>query len=103
MPKKIKILYTIPNFITAGLGFNREKYSPAVCVLKKGGKLDKEIEKLGIPLLEAPFTVPVKPYAFFLGKAWKAAQHFRHHKFDLWHSFHYLDDGGLLSDRTYGD
>lgn len=101
MPPKKSILFTIPNFITAGLGYivfdilkrlNRDKYSPAVCVMKKGGKLDKEIEKLGIPLLVAPFTVPVKPYTFFLGKAWKAAQNFRHHKFDLWHSFHYLDD-----------
>ncbi|MBW6474220.1 MAG: hypothetical protein K0B14_13930, partial [Anaerolineaceae bacterium] len=73
--RKIKILYTIPNFITAGSGqvmmniitrLNREIFEPAVCVSKKGGKMDREVEAMGIPFLEAPFTIPAKPYASLL-------------------------------------
>ena len=101
MQRKKSILFTIPNFITAGSGqvvlnivknLDRNKFSPAICVLKKGGKKDQEIEELGIPFLEAPFTVPAKPYHSLFWRARRAAQEFKAHDFDLWHSFHYLDD-----------
>jgi glycosyltransferase involved in cell wall biosynthesis len=97
----IPILFTIPNFITAGSGremlniverLDRTRFAPAVCVLRKGGNLDREVEKFGIPFLEAPFTVPVLPYHTFPVRAWRAAQVFRPHRFALWHSFHYSDD-----------
>lgn len=95
------ILFTIPNFITAGSGqallnivarLDRSRFAPAVCVMKKGGELDREVERLGIPLIEAPFTVPAQPYARLLPRAWRAAQAFRPYRFTLWHSFHYADD-----------
>ena len=98
---KIKILYTIPNFITAGSGqvmmnivlrLDRDLFEPAVCVSKKGGKMDREVETLGIPFLEAPFTIQTKPYVTLLPRAWKAAQTFKPHHFDIWHSWHYIDD-----------
>ena len=66
----VRILFTIPNFITAGSGramlniverLDRKHFAPTVCVLKKGGNLDKEVERLGIPLLEAQFTIPAFP------------------------------------------
>jgi len=50
------ILFTIPNFITAGSGsvmlniverLDRSKYAPAVCVMRKGGALDEKVEELG--------------------------------------------------------
>ena len=97
----IPILFTIPNFITAGSGramlniierLDREKFAPAVCVMRKGGDLDREVERMGIPFIEAPFTVPAKPYSTLLLRAWKAAQVFRPYRFVLWHSFHYSDD-----------
>lgn len=98
---KIPILFTIPNFITAGSGramlniierLDREKFAPAVCVMRKGGDLDKEVERMGIPFIEAPFTVPAKPYSTLPLRAWKVAQVFRPYCFVLWHSFHYSDD-----------
>jgi glycosyltransferase involved in cell wall biosynthesis len=101
MMRKIKILYTIPNFITAGSGqvmmniitrLNREIFEPAVCVSKKGGKLDQEVEAMGIPFLEAPFTIAAKPYVSLLPRAWQSAQAFKPYQFDLWHSWHYVDD-----------
>ncbi len=97
----IPILFTIPNFVTAGSGramlniirrLNRVKYSPAICVMRKGGMLDLEVERMGIPFLESEFTVPAQPYMGLLSRVKKAAQVFRPFGFQLWHSFHYSDD-----------
>jgi glycosyltransferase involved in cell wall biosynthesis len=97
----IRILFTIPNFITAGSGaamlqviarLDRKVFEPAVCVLKRGGELDAEVEAMGIPLLEAPFLVPARPYWSLAWRAWRAAQLFQPWRFDIWHSFHYKDD-----------
>lgn len=99
--KPVKILYTIPNFITAGSGgamlniikrLDKDKFSPAVAVLKKGGKLDAEVEQLGIPFIETQFTLEPKPYLTLLPRARSAGMIFRPYHFDLWHSFHYADD-----------
>src|SRR3989338_8218781 len=101
MSKLTPILFTIPNFITAGSGramlniierLDRSKFAPAVCVMKKGGDLDKEVERLGIPFIEAPPTIAAKPYVTFFFRAWKASRVFKPYRFRLWHSFHYSDD-----------
>lgn len=101
MSSPTPILFTIPNFITAGSGqamlniierLDRDRFAPAVCVSQKGGTLDREVERLGIPFIEAPFTVPAQPYPTLYWRARAAAQVFRPYGFALWHSFHYLDD-----------
>lgn len=101
MPEPVPILFTIPNFITAGSGrallnivarLDRRHFAPSICVQRRGGSLETEIERLGIPLIEAPFTVPAQPYRSLLWRAWKASQPLRPYGFRLWHSFHYLDD-----------
>ena len=65
---------------------------PSVCVSRSGGRLDGEIRALGIPLLQAPFTVPVRPLASLPLRAWRPAQAFRSGGYHIWHSFHYADD-----------
>ena len=101
MREPVRVLFTIPNFITAGSGramlniierLDKERFAPAVCVMRKGGALDKEVHEMGIPFLEADFTVPALPYASLPFRAWKASRVFRPFRFDLWHSFHYSDD-----------
>lgn len=101
MSSPVPILFTIPNFITAGSGramlniierLDRAEFAPSICVSKKGGDLEREIERQGIPLLEHPFTVPAKPYRTLPARARAAAAAFRPHRFALWHSFHYSDD-----------
>jgi glycosyltransferase involved in cell wall biosynthesis len=101
VPEPVPILFTIPNFITAQSGramlniverLDRRRFAPSICVLKKGGDLDKEVERLGIPLLEAPFTIPARPYTSLLWRARRAARPFREGGYKIWHSFHYLDD-----------
>ncbi len=61
MSPPVKILFTIPNFITAGSGramlniierLDRTRFEPSIAVLKRGGSLEAEIERQGIPLLE---------------------------------------------------
>ncbi len=97
----VSILFAIPNFITAGSGramlniierLDRERFAPAVCVARKGGDLDKAVDQMGIPFIEAPFTVPSKPYISLLSRARMVAHVFRPYEFALWHSFHYADD-----------
>lgn len=101
MNKKIKILYTIPNFITAGSGrvlaniaerLDKNKFEPWVCVSRKGGKIEEELEAHGIKVVESPFTVKAKPYLKLFTKAQNAAKPFKPYSFDIWHSFHYADD-----------
>lgn len=96
-----RILFTIPNFVTAGSGaallaivrrLDRTTFEPTICVSRLGGSLEAEIRALGIPLIEAAFTVPALPYASLPRRAWAASRAFRGYKFDLWHSFHYSDD-----------
>jgi glycosyltransferase involved in cell wall biosynthesis len=101
MSEPIRILFTIPNFITAGSGLamlniikrlDRSRFAPVVCAMKKGGELDGELERLGIPLIEAPFVVADRPYHTLLARCWRAAQAFRPHRFQIWHSFHWAND-----------
>jgi glycosyltransferase involved in cell wall biosynthesis len=98
---RIGILFTIPNFITAGSGdamlnvvrrLDRREFAPAVCVLKKGGALDAAVEDMGIPFLEAPMLVAPRPLWSLRRRVRQAAAVFRPHGFQLWHSFHYSDD-----------
>jgi hypothetical protein len=71
----VPILFTIPNFITAGSGrpmmniierLDRDRFAPAVCVLRKGGALNAEAERLATRFLEARFTVEARPLASLL-------------------------------------
>lgn len=97
----IRILYTIPNFVTAGSGgalvnlvrhLDRSRFAPAVCVSRRGGRLESVLEQMGVPVLEARFTVPAIPYAGLPRRVREAAAQFRGMRFALWHSFHYGDD-----------
>lgn len=101
MNKPIPVLFTIPNFITAGSGsamlnlirgLDPQKYTPSICVLKKGGRSYDEAKSSGIEIFEAPFTISPRPYSTFPLRAFQASRIFRPHQFKIWHSFHYLDD-----------
>jgi glycosyltransferase involved in cell wall biosynthesis len=99
--KPVPILYTIPNLDTAGSGgallnivtrLDRNRFAPAICTLRRGGRLEQKVESLGIPLLQGSYTLAAKPWATFPFRARKAAATFTGRGFALWHSFHYLDD-----------
>lgn len=95
------ILFTIPNFLTAGSGqvllniasrLDRNKFSPLICVSRRGGQLEQVAAEEGIPVFEANFDVQIRPYATLPLRVWKAAQVFRPYRFSIWHSFHYSDN-----------
>lgn len=97
----IRILFTIPNFITAGSGqllldiaerLNPDRFEPHICVLRTGGKLENRIQQLGIPLHEIAFTTAPRPLTDLPLRVIRQAKAFRPYRFDLWHSFHYADD-----------
>jgi glycosyltransferase involved in cell wall biosynthesis len=101
MSAPAKILFTIPNFVTAGSGramlnivqrLDRSRFEPSIGVLKRGGAMEAEIANAGIPLLEFQFTVGAKPYRSLMRRAREAAAPVGGHGFALWHSFHYGDD-----------
>ena len=70
---------------------DRSRYTPTMCVAKKGGAIGQELAALNIPVLELPFIVPVQPYATFLPRAATTTRAFHPYGFKLWHSFHHAD------------
>src|SRR5262245_7778354 len=96
-----RILFTIPNFVTAGSGqallniaqrLDRTRFEPSIGVLKTGGPLEATIQVLGIPLLEVPFAVAPRPLHSLPFRLRVSARCFKPYQFDLWHSYHYSDD-----------
>ena len=101
MMKPVPILYTIPNLDTAGSAkallniiarLDRRRFAPALGVLRRGGRLEAEVERLQIPLHELRFAIESRPLATLPFRARQAAAAVRKGGFALWHSFHYLDD-----------
>lgn len=95
-----KLLFTIPNFITAGSQYvvldilrrlDRSNFDPIVCVLKRGG-IDYQVEELEVPIIERQFIIPTRPRSTLLWRTRKAASQFADLQSDIWHSWHYLDD-----------
>lgn len=101
MTKRIKILYTIPNFDTAGSGkvvydlvkhINKTKFEPHICCMHTKGAYFKTVESLGVPIHIFPFAVNYKPIISLPLRVWKVRQFFKKHKFDIVHSWHWKSD-----------
>jgi glycosyltransferase involved in cell wall biosynthesis len=100
--KKIKILYTIPNFHTAGSGIalmklitnlDKTKFEPhIVCVHKKGKYFAEVVAQSGIPVHIFPYTGEIRPYRKALIRILKFALFIRKEKFDIVFSYHYSAD-----------
>ena len=97
----VPVLYTIPNLDTAGSGgallniivrLDRSRFAPTICTLRKGGRLEEKVQRLGIPLRQGLYTLAARPLATFPFRARRAAAAFSARGFPIWHSFHYLDD-----------
>ena len=99
--KKIKILYTIPNFDTAGSGkallniakrLNKNRFDVHIMCLHNRGKFYKEVEQSGIPLHIYPYISPSRPYTALALNVVKVARKFRTLQPHIIHSFHYAAD-----------
>lgn len=99
--KRIKILFTIPNFDTAGSGkamlkiaqgLDKSHFDAHISCLHSEGVFFKVVEESGLPIHLFPFINPARPLANLLINSWKASRFFKKHRFDLIHSFHYSSD-----------
>ena len=99
--KRIKILYTIPNFETAGSGYalmkliinlDKSKFEPMlVCLHDRGAAFDL-VRKSGIKYYIFPYLSEQKPRIQFIKNIIKLSNFFRSIKPDIIFSYHYSSD-----------
>lgn len=101
MPDKIKILFTIPNFDTAGSGkvvhdlvkgLDRAKFEPEICCFHNRGAYFKTIEDLNVKIHIFQFAEPMRPYMKFPFRVIKIYKFFKKNQFDIIHSWHWSSD-----------
>jgi glycosyltransferase involved in cell wall biosynthesis len=99
--KKIKVLYTIPNFDTAGSGkvlfdlakgLDKEKFKVVIACSNDKGAFFKEVQKLGFSIFIRPITKPLKPYYSLLFRLRENIQFIRNNNIDIVHSWHWSSD-----------
>ncbi len=99
--KKIKILYTIPNFDTAGSGkvlydlakgLDKTKFDVEIACGNAKGTFFAEVEKLGLPIHIIPTTVKPRPYFNLLFRVKPFRSFVKQHHFDIVHSWHWSSD-----------
>jgi len=98
---KLKILFTIPNFDTAGSGkallnvaknLDKHIFEPQIACFHNRGKYFKVVEKEGIPVHIHQTSHEMIPRFKGLINCIKLAKYFKMLKVDLIHSFHYGAD-----------
>jgi glycosyltransferase involved in cell wall biosynthesis len=98
---KVKVLYTIPNFDTAGSGkvlydlakgLDKEKFEVLIACSTSKGAFFKEVEALGLPIYLRSITKPLKPYYSLFFRLRKDIKFIKNHKIDIVHSWHWSSD-----------
>jgi len=99
--KKLKILYIIPNFDTAGSGkvvydlvkgLDKERFAPEILVKHTRGAFFKEVEELGVPIHVFDYETQYKPFWSFPLRLLKVIRFFKKHDWDIVHSWHWSSD-----------
>jgi len=99
--KKLKILYTIPNFDTAGSGkvlydlakgLDKEQFDVEIACSHNKGAFFQEIEKLSLPIHLIQTTCKPKPYLSLLQRIKPYSAFIKDNKFDVVHSWHWSSD-----------
>ena len=99
--KKTKVLFTIPNFDTAGSGkallniatrLNDEKYTAVILCKHDKGDFFKKVLESGIKVHVFDYESPVRPILKGLQRVWKISRRLKLIKPDIIHSFHYSAD-----------
>ncbi|WP_432671696.1 glycosyltransferase [Flavobacterium sp. SM2513] len=101
MNRKIKILYTIPNFDTAGSGkvlfdlakgLDKEQFDVAIACSSTKGAFFQEVKNLGLPVYIRSLTKPIKPYYSLLFRIRENIKFIKTHQIDIVHSWHWSSD-----------
>jgi len=101
MSKKLNILFTIPNFETAGSGrvvydlvngLDKKKFNVSICCNHDRGAFFKEVEALGVPIFIRETKVSYRPYYNLIGRLGPIIQFFKKEQFDVIHSWDWSSD-----------
>ena len=101
MKTKIKILYTIPNFDTAGSGIplfkiasflDKKQFTVEIACLHERGELFKDIVKNGFKVHIIDLYQKPRPIADMLYQCYKLSLVFKKINPDIIHSYHYAAD-----------
>ncbi|MDC8000091.1 glycosyltransferase [Aequorivita todarodis] len=99
--KKIKILFTIPNFDTAGSGkallniangLNPEAFEAHIMCLHNKGTFYKVVENSGLHIHIYNFTSPARPLMRMIKECWRISRKFKEIAPNVIHSYHYGPD-----------
>lgn len=99
--KKINVLYTIPNFDTAGSGkvvydlvkyLDKSKFEVTIVCSNSKGDFFKEVESLGVPIHIIEFTKPYRPYISLLKRIRFYKSFIKENQFSIVHSWHWSSD-----------
>ena len=99
--RKYRILFTIPNFDTAGSGkallnickrLDKKFFEPYISCSHTQGYLFQEVIKLGIPFVINKNQVSMIPRIYGIIRCFQLSKFFRNLKIDLIHSFYYGPD-----------
>lgn len=101
MNKRIKVLYTIPNFDTAGSGkvvydlvkgLDKSKFEVELACEHNRGTFFKEVEALGMPIHIIKTTTEYRPYGSLYSRLKPIVGFFKTNKYDVIHSWHWSSD-----------
>ncbi|TWO34367.1 glycosyltransferase [Seonamhaeicola sediminis] len=101
MPKRIKILFTIPNFETAGSGkvvydlvkgLDKTVFEPEICCFHNRGEYFKTVKQLGVKMHIFPFAVGYRPFLSLPFRVLRITRFFKKNQFDIIHSWHWSSD-----------
>jgi len=99
--RKTRIVYTIPNFDTAGSGIallkmatrlDRTRFDPVIVCLHDRGRLFETVRRSGIPVHVYPYLTPQHPRWRFPFRILRIATFFRSLRPDIVFSYHYAPD-----------
>lgn len=97
----IRILFTIPNFDTAGSGkallhvakrLDQKRFEVHIACMHNRGTFFKTVEASGIPIHIIDYTAPMKPYVKGIKACYGISKAFKAIAPDIIHSFHYAAD-----------
>ena len=101
MSNKIRILYTIPNFDTAGSGIpllkiannlDKNYFEPHIACLHERGKLFQDVRDSGIKVHIIDLYKNARPIISMLRECYQLSKVFKKINPDIIHSYHYASD-----------
>ena len=99
--KKIKILYTISNFHTAGSGkvvydlvkhMDNNQFEVEIACGSSDGDFYKVVSTLGLPIHVFETKTNYRPYHSLLFRIWKISKFFKEQQYDIVHSWQWSSD-----------